>query len=117
MGLDPQTVAQNFMLLIAILFIAGAAFVIGVVVWTSVKIAYFTYRQRRSWRRYVKETHRADGMAYPPQGEGFCERCGEYAKKLYFPPGGADLCPICYDAFWRAEERVTESRDLSTTNV
>ena len=109
MGVDQQTLGQNMLVLVSALILLVAGLVVLVALWTIARIVFHFLRQRHSWRAFIKAKHRADGEKFPPQGEGFCDGCGNYRTKLYFPPNAGDLCPECYDRFWRAEKAFSET--------
>jgi hypothetical protein len=101
---DLQTLGVNFMLILGALLALGFGFLALFTVYTLVRAAFWHVRQRRSWNAYVKSLRRADGARFPPCGEGFCDDCGDYSRTIFYVAGGPDLCPGCYDRFWRERE-------------
>ncbi len=105
MGVDPETLALNFMLIIGALLVGGAALIVLVAVWTLVKAAWWSVAQHRSWRRHVEKRYRADGVRFPNSGEGSCMGCRRWDRCIYYAEPGLDLCPGCYDRHWRASSQ------------
>jgi len=77
--------------------------------WAGVNIGVWLLRRRSVDRAYRQVTHRPDGHPYPPFAEGVCTQCQRGNRHIYFAGSGHELCPACYDAFWREEERAAET--------
>lgn len=107
MGVDPVTLATNMAIILGglILLIFGGFAVYAL--WTSLNIVYWMLQRRRADRAYKAVAFRPDGKPYPPHIEGVCTACGRGNKRIYFAGSEHELCPDCYDAFWREEERLT----------
>jgi len=101
---DPQTFFLNIMLLIGALLLLGAAFILSVTAWTCASALIWVIQRRRAQRKHVRETRREDGKPYPAFAEGTCGRCGRGSRRIYYPPSGDELCPTCYERFWRQSE-------------
>jgi len=99
---DPETYVRNIGLLIGLLLFLGAAFIFLVSAWTTISSLIWISQRRRAEREHRAKEFRSDGKPYPPVAEGVCTQCGRGSRKVYFPPrSGKELCPICYDAYWR----------------
>ncbi len=96
----PKTLGVNLWLLIALLFLLVVALVLGVVLWTGIRVGLTMLAQRRAQAEYRKSTRRADGQPYPPYIEGMCSQCGRGHVRIYHPQSGERLCPDCYERFW-----------------
>lgn len=101
---DPETFALNLMLLIGILVLLGVVIVVLIAVWTVAMATIWHVRQRRVWDRWLKVSRRADGRPYPPFTLGSCGSCGARNRQIYHLDSGEELCPACYEQFWRRTE-------------
>ena len=110
---DPVTFARNIFLLVGALLFIGAATVVFALVWTTASACLSETRRQRAWMEYKKASHREDGQPYPPFMEGVCGWCGRGDTKIYHPDSGDQLCPSCYETFWRARE-VTQGRTVTS---
>lgn len=93
--------ARQIYVLIGILLASAVGLILLIVAWTGLKIVLQVYRQHRGKREYVKRFYRADGRKYPPYIEGICEGCGRGHRTVYHPQDGPNLCPDCYEPYWR----------------
>jgi hypothetical protein len=105
MAIDPIMFAQNIMLLIAFLLVGGVVFVVVFSLWTMIRAVWWETTRRETWKRYLRSTRRADGAKLPVRSEGFCLRCNKWDRTVYVAGPGLDLCAVCYDRHWRAEEK------------
>lgn len=96
--------ALNFMLVIGGIVLLIIVFVFSVVTWTGISALIWVIQRRRAQREFMKRTRREDGKSYPAHAEGTCGCCGRGSRKIYFPPSGEELCPVCYEQFWRHVE-------------
>jgi len=99
---DPETLAMNIALLIGAAVVLMALFIFTLASITALKCALWIRRRRKAEREFLMKHRRADGERYPPFMEGVCGRCGHGDNKVYFTPTGEELCPPCYERFWRA---------------
>ena len=104
MQVDLQTFALNLALIIGTLVLLLGAFILFIVTWTGVSALIWVIQRWRAQREFIRKTRRADGQPYPPFIEGVCGQCHRGSTTIYFPPSGDELCPACYDRFWRREE-------------
>jgi hypothetical protein len=88
----------NIYLLIGLLLALGAAFIILIAGWTSIRIALWKWAKRQSDAEISREKTQADGQPYPPSSRGICQKCGRQFNKVYHLPTGERLCPTDYDA-------------------
>ncbi|MFQ5463753.1 MAG: hypothetical protein ACE5E5_14145 [Phycisphaerae bacterium] len=103
---DPATFVRNIGLLIGLLLLSGATFVLLVTAWTTISSLIWIQQRRRAEQEHRAKAFCPDGKPFPPVAEGVCNQCGRGSRKIYFPPdsGGKELCPTCYDAYWRDKE-------------
>ncbi|MEE9297262.1 MAG: hypothetical protein V3W34_20165 [Phycisphaerae bacterium] len=93
---------MNLWLLISLLFLLVIALVLGLMLWTGIRVGLTVLAQRRAHAEYRKSSRRADGQPYPPYIEGVCSQCSRGNLRIYHPPSGERLCPECYERFWRS---------------
>jgi hypothetical protein len=104
MGVDQVTLAQNMALIIGGLFVLIAGFIGVISLWTGVGVVLGIMRQRRALATWRKASRRADGEMYPPFMESVCQQCHRGHRMVYFVETGEELCPECYERFWRSEK-------------
>ena len=102
---DPETFALNLMLIIGAFVLLGAAGILSVATWTGASVLLWVLQRRRAHRAFIKETRREDGKPYPPFAQGVCEQCHRGSARIYLPPSGEQLCPVCYERSWRHKGR------------
>ena len=101
---DINTFGLNLYLIIGALVFCGLAFMFFIAAWTTVNSIIWLIQRRCAERAYRKVTFRADGEKYPGFLEGVCGECHRGGRKIYFPFGtDKELCPTCYDRYWRRE--------------
>lgn len=100
---DKATLLVNMLLLITGVVAAGMGAFLLYALCTGVKVGLTLKRQRQAWQELLATSRRADGQPYPACFEGVCQACGRGDRRIYVPPSGEELCPPCYEAFWRAE--------------
>ena len=101
---DPHTFTLNLLLIIGASIWLGAAFVFVIAGWTALNSMIWFIRRCCAERAYHKRTFRADGERYPGFLEGVCDECHRGGRKIYYPPGSdKQLCPPCYERYWRRE--------------
>lgn len=98
---DLQMFAFNIFLILGALVLLIILFFVAMAAWTATRMLIHLYRGRRAMREYRARHFRADGEPYPPFMEGTCSACHRGDAKIYFEPGGEELCPPCYEASWR----------------
>ncbi len=103
MGVDEKTLALNVALLIggAILLGAFALFAFSTI--TAAKCVWWIRNRRKAEREFRAKHLRADGQRFPPFMEGVCGECHEGNGKIFFTDTGEELCPRCYERFWRRQ--------------
>jgi len=108
MGVDPQTLANNLAIIIGgvTLLLLGSVAIYSL--WTGASIAIWLVQRRRAEKAFKTVSLRPDGKPYPPSMDGVCSRCKRGNRRIYFAGSGHELCPACYDSFWRDEERSDE---------
>ncbi len=111
MQVDPRTLGVNLWLIISGLLSLIILALVGLAVWTGIRVCIALIRRQRGWRMYLKESRRADGEPYPPFIDGVCQECGRGDRRIYYPDSGERLCLDCYERFWR---RVTGWSDKGT---
>ena len=103
---DPETFALNMFLLIGAAILLGLMGICLVALWTALNSVIWLVRRRLAERVHRRLTFRADGKRYPGFMEGVCGQCHRGDRKIYYPPGtDKELCPRCYERYWRREER------------
>jgi hypothetical protein len=90
---------QHVWILVGALALGSVGLVVGIALWTGIKILRDTKEKRRAQEEYRKSFYTADGRPYPPFIEGQCERCGRGNRKIYHPETGQKLCPECFESF------------------
>jgi len=103
---DATNFVRNIGLLIGLLLLLGASFVLFVSAWTTISSLIWIRQRRRAEQEHRAKELRPDGKPFPPVAEGVCSQCGRGSRKIYFPPasGRKELCPTCYDTYWRDTE-------------
>ena len=102
---DPMTMGKNFALLIGVAVLLGATFMLTVATWTTINIVIWLRQRRVAELEYRATSFRADGRPYPMKTEGVCSHCGRGSNSIFFPPGGQELCPVCYEQHWQSAEQ------------
>lgn len=100
-----ESLGRCVYLLTGFLIAAMVVLAVGVVIWVCLRIVIDRMRLRRAQSQYRRQVFRADGKRYPPAHVGQCQHCGQYWKRLYFVQDGPQLCPPCYEIYWRLAEK------------
>ena len=99
---DMDTFLQNLVLIIGALVALGTGFVLLLSTWIGLKVAFWYLQRRHTQRIYLQQTRRVDGERYPGFLEGQCRKCGQGHRRIYYPSGtDLQLCPPCYEQYWR----------------
>lgn len=94
----------NLLLIIGAVILLGVALIVFIAFWTAINSAIWLARRRLAERAYLEQTFRADGQRYPAFMEGACNECHRGDRKIYYPQGtDKELCPRCYERYWRRE--------------
>ena len=110
MGLvDPQTLILNFSLILGGVLLLIVGFFVFMTTWSVTLAVIGMIRQKRSFVRWRRSTLRADGKPYPSFIEGQCQHCKRGDRKVYFLEDGHELCPSCYETYWRLSENFVDA--------
>ncbi len=95
---DSQTLKENILFGIGLLFYAVAAAILLVLALVGIKIFIRRCRTARAAAQERKLKYQPDGRPYPPFARGLCDNCQDGFDRVYYLPSGARLCPDCYKA-------------------
>lgn len=109
MGLvDAQTLILNFSLILGGVLLLIVGFFTFMATWSVTFAVIGMIRQKRSFVRWRRSALRADGKPYPSFIEGQCQQCKRGDRKVYFLEDGHELCPSCYETYWRLAENFVD---------
>lgn len=110
MGLvDPQTLILNLSLILGGVLLLIVGFFAFMTTWSVTFAVIGMIRQKRSFVRWKRSTLRADGKPYPSFIEGQCQQCKRGDRKVYTLEDGHELCPSCYETYWRLAENFVDA--------